>query len=253
MNGPTVAYSTHESAQETIFFDSDLLENPELCRNAFDLKRLQNGGRITKISHGRGPVYFIQISQSRSWVLRHYYRGGLIGKINTDLFLARSARKSRAVREFLILSQLLEAGVPVPCPVAARVVRRYGVCYSADIITEEVPDASTLEEKLLRGSVSDQNWVSIAQAIAHLHSSGVEHRDLNVRNILFSGSDCSVFLIDFDKSKRRSPGRWRIHSINRLLRSLEKLVSSNGGVAFTGREWQVFLDAYDYFLSLCHK
>jgi 3-deoxy-D-manno-octulosonic-acid transferase len=69
-------------------------------------------------STGRNTVWFVQAKQQR-WVLRHYYRGGLIGKLNKDRFLKVPVPQSRAMAEFQLLQQMHQLGLPVPRPVAA--------------------------------------------------------------------------------------------------------------------------------------
>ena len=55
-------------------------------------------------------------------VLRHFHRGGLVGRLNRDLYLRVGAPRCRAFREFDLLADMHVQGLPVPLPVAARYV-----------------------------------------------------------------------------------------------------------------------------------
>lgn len=67
-------------------------------------------------------------------LLRHYYRGGLVGKLNKDRFKREPIETSRAMAEFSLLLKLRELGLPVPQPLAAKFERAHGWGYRADIL-----------------------------------------------------------------------------------------------------------------------
>ena len=68
-------------------------------------------------STGRATVWFIQ-QGDHGMLLRHYYRGGLVGKVNKDRFWREPEQQSRAIHEFDLLGKLVELGLPVPKPIA---------------------------------------------------------------------------------------------------------------------------------------
>ena len=92
---------------------------------------------------GRGAAIFISPPETppaeSQWVLRHYYRGGLPGKIIDDRFVWTGAEGTRSWREWQLLVMIHAQGLPAPAPVAARYVR-HGLFYTADLITERLPD-----------------------------------------------------------------------------------------------------------------
>lgn len=72
---------------------------------------------------GRGVTWFVK-DESRHLVLRHYYRGGMVGKLVRDRFWFEGVESSRAMAEYRLLAQLSEQGLPVPRPFAARMVKQ---------------------------------------------------------------------------------------------------------------------------------
>ena len=59
---------------------------------------------ITGQATGRGTTYFFQHNKNE-YVLRHYRRGGLIGKVLSDQYMYTGIEKSRAWREFKLYSK----------------------------------------------------------------------------------------------------------------------------------------------------
>jgi 3-deoxy-D-manno-octulosonic acid kinase len=72
-----------------------------------------------------------------------------------------------------------------------------------------------------------------------LHDANVYHADLNAHNILVDDTQ-KIWLIDFDKSTRRTMTRaLREQSLERLGRSLQKLLGEQG-VIFSGQLQQQY-------------
>lgn len=209
-------------------------------------------------STGRNTVYFVeppamatgQLATAQShapqWVLRHYYRGGFVGKFNRDWFLAVPVAKSRAMAEFRLLLWMVGQGLPVPKPVAARFVRR-GLGYSADILLERISDSEDLSRILLRQPLAANQWQALGRQIGRLQQAGVYHSDLNCHNILLSKAQGFV-LIDFDKCWRRDGNNWQQEPLARLLRSFEKEQRLAGerqqAFYFDAACWQQLLAGY---------
>lgn len=172
---------------------------------------------------GRGSACFIH-TPAGDCVLRHYHRGGLMARLNRDRYLWAGANRTRAFREFRLLAQLSNLGLPVPSPLAARYVRD-GMHYRADLLTRRVADAQTLAECLAAGTLSLP--LPLAQAvgrtIAAFHRADAWHADLNAHNVLVDGAG-KVWLIDFDRGRLRRPDRaWQEGNLARLRRSFDKL------------------------------
>jgi len=154
------------------------------------------------------------------WALRHYQRGGLVAHWLGDRYLYTGLRRTRAWRELVLLSAMRAVGLPVPAPIAARITRA-GAWYRADILTEWVPGADSVDAHLRRGPLPAGVWERIGACIQRFHAAGFCHADLNSRNILLDADD-QVWVLDWDRGLRRSPGPWRQANLHRLRHDLEK-------------------------------
>ena len=129
----------------------------------------------------------------------------------------------------------------MPVPLAVRYLR-HGITYSAEIITGYLPGTRSLAQCLAEGPVALSAWEAIGRCIRHFHAYGLDHVDLNVHNILLRGEE--VFLVDFDRCARRSPGMWRDANLARLRRSLDGLEDRHRAGRFGDAQWQCLLAAW---------
>jgi len=190
---------------------------------------------------GRGATLFVEHA-GQSWAVRHYRRGGLVGRILDDQFLWTGQRRTRAFREWSLLAELLALGLPVPRPVAARYQRR-GLIYTADLITLRLPDVEPLPARLAAGAGGSELWRSVGSCIARFHARGIWHADLSANNVQVD-SRGRVFLLDFDRGRQRRPQpAWQQQNLKRLHRSLAKL-RARDGIPFAAADWAVLLAAY---------
>lgn len=213
-------------------FDPRLFEPDWLARN----------GLVTGRSTGRNEALFLHVD-GLDLVLRHYFRGGLVGRLNRDLFLRQPVARSRAMAEYALLSWMERQGLPVPHPVAARFTPVAGLTYRADIITRTLPGTRTLAAALAQGPLPAQDWAAIGSAIARMHGADVDHADLNCRNILLDDTG-RIWLIDFDKSRHRADGPWKRANLERLKRSLLKEARLHPAVTWDAAGWQALLNGY---------
>lgn len=198
-------------------------------------------GKIEGQAKGRGTTFFIN-NTSRHWVLRHYRRGGLIGKLIRDKYLFSGLVKTRAFQEFSLLAKMRHLGLNVPKPVAAHVYQR-GPFYQADLITERINNAHDVHFELTQAPLSADNWQAIGQAIAELHAHQVYHHDLNIRNIM-RDSDGHVWIIDFDRCRIRQGNGWKQDNLDRLLRSLHKELQRTQPFHWQPDDWPHLLQGY---------
>ncbi len=196
---------------------------------------------VTGSSSGRNTAWFIRYQQL-DMVLRHYYRGGLIGKLLKDQFWYQPVTASRAMQEFSLLQWMTEQGLPVPKPCAARYVRS-GLFYRADLLIERIPDSEDLAHVLLQRSLTAEEWQLTGRAIAAMHNKGVYHSDLNCHNILLDKHG-KIWLIDFDKCQRRPAGEWMQQNLARLQRSLLKEQGKAAVFHWQPDDWQHLLAGY---------
>ncbi|GAA0856179.1 3-deoxy-D-manno-octulosonic acid kinase [Aliiglaciecola litoralis] len=226
-----------------IWVDNDLL--PDLIKgqthNYFDGQYWQSKGALIGTSVGRGTTYFFQ-HNDRQFVLRHYRRGGMIGKLLSDQYLYTGLAKTRAEQERKLLQHLQELGLPAPIPAASRVVKN-GFYYQADLITVKIPDATDIHHILLERALPDDVWQQIGTTIARFHQQQIYHHDLNIHNIMLDKNN-KVWLIDFDKCSVKAGDSWKQDNLDRLLRSLRKEQQKCIDYNFQSVDWVQVIKGY---------
>ncbi|WP_286234287.1 3-deoxy-D-manno-octulosonic acid kinase [Thalassotalea sediminis] len=244
MNPSTIVKPCEEKhfQKEGIYclYDSSIVDTftPEI----FTAHYWQHKKAISGTAQGRGTTYFIADDQ-KHWVLKHYFRGGLIGKIINDSYLFTGLQHTRSVSEFTLLKQLNALSLPAPRPVAVQVVK-HGIFYRADIITERITNAQDLVAILLKEKIKTALWRNIGQCIRRFHNHGIYHHDLNAHNILIDDKN-KIWLIDFDRGEQRSPAKtWQQANMERLLRSFEKEHQQNANFHWHSKNWQLLMEGY---------
>ncbi|MFI0473069.1 3-deoxy-D-manno-octulosonic acid kinase [Halomonas sp. HMF6819] len=193
----------------------------------FDGQAWRRAGLVTGEAPGRGESLFLQHGESQ-WVLRPYRRGGLVAHLCQKRYLWLGAERTRAFRELRLTAALYDQGLPVPRPVAAG-VKREGPGYQATLITVRIEGARALASRLSEASASDALLERVGEMIARFHKSGLDHVDLNARNILIDAED-APWLIDFDRCRFRQPGKWQMDNLERLARSVAKFSAATDAV-----------------------
>lgn len=214
---------------------------PEIQPWHFDRQLLQQQG-ASATAGGRGGSLFATVD-GQQWVVRHYCRGGLIGRLIADRYLFTGLTHSRVYREFQLLEQMLALGLPVPQPVAGRLCR-HGPLATADLITLRVTAAEDLVALLQQRPLTAAEWQALGQLLARFHRHGICHADLNLRNILLDEQG-QFYLIDFDRGQQRQPAqRWQQANLQRLLRSCRKELAKDPNLHFSAACWQQLLAGY---------
>jgi len=192
-------------------------------------------------SGGRGSTMFVG-NVPRQFVLRHYMRGGLVGKFNRDSYVFSGEDLTRPFMEWRLLDKLAANNMNVPRPAAARFCRR-GTFYTADIITVRIPDVVSLSEYIAAEDRGEEFWRSVGAAIWKFHEAGVYHADMNAYNVQVD-KDGDIWMLDFDKGALRSPGTWQQETLSRLHRSLVKVLGLDPKLHFRTANWDQLLEAY---------
>ena len=212
----------------------------EVSSELFSIDYWQTQKAVLGSAAGRGTAWIVGEHQ-RPWVLRQYHRGGWARKLFERSYLWFSEARARPFMEFRLLHELKAEGLPVPIPVAARYIRR-GFLYQGDLITVFLKQTESLAQKCDQGHVDEELWAGVGVTLKRFHGRGVDHTDLNANNVLIS-DDGQVHLVDFDRCKRKRPGRWAQGNLNRLERSLRKLATQRGG-SFPAVGWRALRQAY---------
>jgi len=222
-----------------MIYDPDLVGRPDFCIGEYAWWRDRDG--LLGNAGGRGTVYFVA-AESGQWALRHYQRGGLVGRCFDDHFIWLGEARSRPFCEWRLLAHLRGLNLPVPQPVAA-IYRRRGLAYTGELVTARIAGAESLAKKLSEGDVGDSHWQKIGKCIRQFHDAGVCHADLTGNNILLDDHD-KVHLLDFDRGGIRGNGSWKEFNLRRLHRSLHKISGLSEEIDVSDSDWQSLVSAY---------
>ncbi|MBF0219095.1 MAG: 3-deoxy-D-manno-octulosonic acid kinase [Gammaproteobacteria bacterium] len=226
-----------------LLFDADILPDVEASLFSQAVSSSQQSG---KKAPGRGDAWFFA-TPAGEMVLRHYRRGGLAGKVYGDRYwrlpLQNDPQACRPWQEWQLLQQLLALGLPVPQPVAVR-LQWDGLFYRGDLVMRRLPGV-TLADRLQQQPLTLAKWQEIGALIARFHLAGLDHSDLNARNLL-AGEGAAVALIDFDRCRLRPvAASWRQANLARLLRSLRKFKRTSPFYFAEKHDWAALLSGYE--------
>jgi 3-deoxy-D-manno-octulosonic acid kinase len=227
---------TINNESQAIVYDAEVLSGVE--DGLFDPCHWVNQGALVGTAPGRGTTQFIDTPFGPA-VLRRYLRGGWAAHLSRDRYLYAGSERSRPFREFHLLADMRAAGLRVPAPIAA-LCDHSGIFYRGALITKQIQPASVLADQL---GASDLNWSRLGRELREFHDAGMDHADLNARNILLHDGDSTAWLLDFDRSSF-SPGSAVDGRSNlaRFRRSLQKLWPA--GAPPLESCWQALLGGY---------
>ncbi|BFT32147.1 3-deoxy-D-manno-octulosonic acid kinase [Alteromonas sp. D210916BOD_24] len=220
-------------------FDDTLVSDPHVDMFTPEFWQFQN--KVTGQAKGRGTTIFVE-HDNQHWVLRHFMRGGLVGKLLSDQYFFLGVECSRPFEEFRLLKLMREHGLRIPIPVAARIHRR-GLIYRGDLITQAIPSSRDLHHILCESALTQEDWSNVGKALAAMHNCQVYHHDANIRNIMMD-AERQIWLIDFDRCHKRSGQNWKQSNLARLRRSLIKEKDKNPVFHWQVDDWQYCLEGY---------
>lgn len=175
---------------------------------------------------GRAGLGRIELGAAGAAIVRPLVRGGLVGLV----VRRRSLDPGRALAELRLCAEASARGASV-LEVLAAVTRRDGVGYTHGLVTREVVAARDLLAALRASEGPRARGRALAaagRAIRRLHDAGVDHVDLNLKNVLLR-ADGEALILDLDRC-RLTPGpaseRVRQRNLLRLLRSWRKLAAA---------------------------
>jgi 3-deoxy-D-manno-octulosonic acid kinase len=202
---------------QVIVYDADTLTAVEPAW--FDPEHWRGIDALLGAAPGRGTTHFVA-SPVGELVLRRYLRGGWAARLSRESYFFSQASRSRPMLEFDLLQRMEGAGLRVPKPLAALCERR-GLAYRGALITHRIAPARALAERLDDPLL---DWEALGRDLRGFHDAGVDHADLNARNILLHDDTGRAWLLDFDRSSftpgQPVDGR---RNLARLRRSLVKL------------------------------
>ena len=223
-------------------FDRDYHTNHSAQQNNSLLAEQLKTDLTTEPGIGRARVVYLTF-EDKTWVLKHYYRGGAVASVLKDQYLGFDIENSRAFREWRLLKKMRQLGLPVPDAVAAHVEKGL-FYYRADLITEKIENSKTLADVLEKDTITTEQWKKVGACIKSFHQHDIYHADLNARNILLTESG-DIYLIDFDNSYIRvNSTSWKMQNLARLKRSLLKFKKNVTAFNFSEDNWSELLVAY---------
>jgi 3-deoxy-D-manno-octulosonic acid kinase len=190
---------------------------------------------------GRGPVYVIPgVGAGAEWVVRPYRRGG---RVAAPLLGDRYLRGGlpRPLAEVGASQEAIRRAIPTP-PVIAGAIYPSGPFYRADLVTEFVPRSRTLAAVFFHhlpanAATRIHALRAAGQLIGRMANKGLEHPDLNAKNILLV-PDKGLLLglvLDLDRCRVGDPIP-PLRMLRRLEQSMRKLASATGD-PLTDKEW----------------
>ncbi len=172
---------------------------------------------------GRAPTYVIpRETAGPDWVVRRGLRGGMVAPLLHDRYLALGT--PRPFKEIQTSQHAVARGVATP-RVIAGVVYGLGPLYQSDVVTEFVPRATTLADRIQHTEDVTSALDRARRVIEELSAAGVLHVDVNARNILLVADDETAWVIDLDRARvvTSSPALLRERMARRLARSISKV------------------------------
>ena len=178
----------------------------------------------------------------RRLVVRQFVHGGLFGRLWQDLFWG--ARPM--LQELRLTLHAGRSNVPTSRPVALRLQPVFGPLLRAHYVTEEMPGVRNLLDLCRsnpKGILAPRRRQAVSRAVAEtlvaLHAAGIDHRDLNLKNLLIDAAadPPRVYVIDFKKARPRPVMSLQqgLQNLVRLDRSVVKWAESRRAIAIADR------------------
>lgn len=198
---------------------------------------------------GRGRLAVLKLVDGTETLARRYRHGGLLRGLTGDLFFTWPPRP---FRELSITEAARARGVPTVEVLAAVVEALPAPIYRGWLITRLLQRARDVwdvaQDKDAATATAKEAWLeAAARAVRTMHRFGVDHRDLNLKNILLRGEAgrWQGYVIDFDKSQLFPgdlPAARAARNLARLERSIRKL--DPGRRFLAPGDWEFFLRCY---------
>lgn len=233
--------TVEKTGNGAILYDTDILDHAS--EKTFSAAAWKSVRPVEGALRSGGRGYTLIVSDGRNeFVLRHFRRGGFVGRFVRDAYVWTGEERTRSFAEWRLLHKLTRMGLPVPRPAVARYCRR-GPLYTADLITVRIPGIRPLSMRLAEAPRPELYWRGLGGGIARFHRAGVNHADLNAYNVQ-TDEDGKLWLLDFDRGSLKSPGTWQQKNLRRLHRSLQKIRRLDPAIHFTDADWEQFLAGY---------
>ena len=167
---------------------------------------------------GRGGTAVLRLEERRPVRIKRLLRGGWTRSLRRDRF-----PRGRLDDNLAIPLEARRRGVPTPAPVAL-LARPAGGGWEGWMAVEEIEGGVDLSRLCSADPVPGREPLRVClQAVRQMHDAGVEHRDLNLGNLLWrdAPSGAEAWVLDLDRA-RLHPGGLSVTLRARGLRRLER-------------------------------
>lgn len=164
-------------------------------------------------------------------------RGGWVGPLWRDRFLGTGRLRANLEAP----TEFGRRGLATPAAMAMLVVEGPAFCYRAWLAVEALDGGVDLAARLATPAPAPSELVGqVLAEVRRMHDAGVEHRDLNLGNVLvFEGRADPVRIVDLDRVRfHGGPLSFRLRraSLRRLERSYVKEFGDEGPLGPGGRD-----------------
>jgi tRNA A-37 threonylcarbamoyl transferase component Bud32 len=153
-----------------------------------------------EVRSGRGSTARVSLESGAQLRIKQLRRGGLLEALWRDRF-AGSGRLIDNLRVPLIARS---RGISTPEPVALMLAQGPPGLFRGWIAFEELVGAINLTAAITAGPTpTPEERQAVMSLVRRMHDSGVEHRDLNLGNLMMRRTDrpTQVFVIDLDRAR----------------------------------------------------
>jgi len=191
--------------------------------------------KSTIFYNGRDPVPSVLIDKTDNerMVIKHYTHGGFTRIFNKDIFWGIP----RPLKELFFVEKVISLNIPTYEILALIKDKMPFFFYRADLITKELSNGvdlktyfENLSTKQDKTRIKEKRKVikSVAGVIREMHSAGIYHADLHLKNIIIKkniNSPPLPYIIDFDNSsiKRKLSFKKKLKNLFRFHRYIDKI------------------------------
>jgi tRNA A-37 threonylcarbamoyl transferase component Bud32 len=212
------------------------------------LSNLSRANSEPSAFRGRGTLDVHDLYDGGAALIRRYRHGGALRGLTGDFFFTWPPRP---FRELTLTEEARRRGVSTVEPLAALIEPVAGILYRGWLVTRRIDGARDAWAVCQAGDIpSKEKALSLkaaALSVSLMHRLGVDHRDLNLKNILLrrEADGWRGYVIDLDKARLFSgpvPRERAERNLARLARSVRKL--DPGERFISADDWQLFLTSY---------
>jgi 3-deoxy-D-manno-octulosonic acid kinase len=168
---------------------------------------------------GRGTTARVELPSGRVARIKALRRGGWTAALWRDRFVGTR----RALDNLRLAAEAGRRGVATPAPLALLLARGRTGLVRAWIAVDEIEGARDLRACVAtEGTPRTVAFEAAARLVRRMHDRGVEHRDLNLGNLLIRADrEPAAYVVDLDRGRLRA-GPLEFRRRQRALRRLER-------------------------------